>query len=135
MAALGWAKAADASYNPCSEFLLGACVMRYLVWVLRLLVFIAVLIFAVKNTDPVRVNFYADYAVQNVPLIVVMLATFVVGAVFGMLLTVPVSMRRRREVARLRREVERLQAVAANAGAELDSAQLSPESIAPMSPL
>lgn len=109
--------------------------MRYLVWVLRLLVFIAVLIFAVKNTDPVKVNFYADYAVQNVPLIVVMLVTFVVGAVFGLLLTVPVSMRRRREVARLRREVERLQAAAANAGAELNSAQLSPESIAPMSPL
>jgi uncharacterized integral membrane protein len=135
MVATGWAKGPGASYNPSFEFLLGACVMRYLVWVLRLLVFIAVLIFAVKNTDPVKVNFYADYAVQNVPLIVVMLVTFVVGAVFGLLLTVPVSMRRRREVARLRREVERLQAAAANAGAELNSAQLSPESIAPMSPL
>lgn len=106
--------------------------MRYLVWVLRLLVFVAVLMFAVKNTDPVKVNFYADYAVQNVPLIVVMLVTFVAGALFGLLLTVPVAMRRRREAARLRREVERLQAAAAG---EASSTPVAPEAIAPMSPL
>ena len=33
--------------------------MRYLVWALRLLVFVAVLMFALKNTDPVAVKFYA----------------------------------------------------------------------------
>lgn len=104
--------------------------MRYLIWILRLLVFIAVLIFAVKNTDPVKVNFYADYAVQGVPLIVVMLVTFVVGAVFGLLLTVPMAMRRRREAARLRREVERLKTQAA-----ASPTVVVPESIAPMSPL
>lgn len=43
--------------------------MRYLVWALRLLVFVAVLMFALKNTDPVAVKFYADYVVQDVPLI------------------------------------------------------------------
>lgn len=106
--------------------------MRYLVWILRLLVFIAVLIFAVKNTDPVKVNFYADYAIQNVPLIVVMLATFVVGAVFGLLMTVPMAMRRRREAARLRREVERLKALAQAAASPT---VVPPEAIAPMSPL
>ena len=31
--------------------------MRYLVWALRLLVFVAVLMFALKNTDPVAVKF------------------------------------------------------------------------------
>ena len=106
--------------------------MRYLVWILRLLVFIAVLIFAVKNTDPVKVNFYADYAVQNVPLIVVMLVTFVVGAVFGLLLTVPMAMRRRRESARLRRELDRVQSAVRSAASP---AAVPPESIAPMSPL
>ena len=106
--------------------------MRYLVWILRLLVFIAVLMFAVKNTDPVKVNFYADYAIQNVPLIVVMLVTFVVGAVFGLLLTVPMAMRRRREAARLRREVERLKSLAQAAASP---AVVPPEAIAPMSPL
>ncbi len=106
--------------------------MRYLVWILRLLVFIAVLIFAVKNTDPVKVNFYADYAIQNVPLIVVMLATFVVGAVFGLLLTVPMAMRRRREAARLRRELDRLKSLAQAAASPTP---VPPEAIAPMSPL
>ncbi|WP_050866750.1 lipopolysaccharide assembly protein LapA domain-containing protein, partial [Bordetella pertussis] len=71
--------------------------MRYLVWALRLLVFVAVLMFALKNTNPVAVTFYADYVVHDVPLIVVMLVVFVVGALFGLLLTVPAAMRRRRE--------------------------------------
>jgi uncharacterized integral membrane protein len=107
--------------------------MRYLVWILRLLVFVVVLMFAVKNTDPVKVNFYADYVVENVPLIVVMLVTFVVGALFGLLLTVPMAVRRRREAARLRREVDRLQAVAS--GDAAPAPVIPPEAIAPMSPL
>jgi len=32
--------------------------MRYLVWVLRLLVFVIVLLFALKNTEPVQVSFF-----------------------------------------------------------------------------
>ena len=86
--------------------------MRYLVWALRLLVFVAVLMFALKNTDPVAVKFYADYVIQDVPLIVVMLVVFVLGAVFGLLLTVPAALRRRREAIRLRRELDRIQAAA-----------------------
>jgi len=104
--------------------------MRYLIWALRLLVFVAVLMFALKNTGPVVVNFYADYVIQNVPLIVVMLVTFVVGTIFGLLLTVPAAMRRRREAIRLRRELERLQS-ATNGSTQ----EIAPEAIAPMSPL
>lgn len=84
--------------------------MRYLVWALRLLVFVAVLMFALKNTDPVTVRFYADHLVSEIPLIIVMLACFVVGTLFGLLLTVPAGLRRRREISRLRRDLERLQA-------------------------
>lgn len=104
--------------------------MRYLIWALRLLVFVAVLMFALKNTGPVVVNFYADYVIHNVPLIVVMLVTFVVGTIFGLLLTVPAAMRRRREAIRLRRELDRLQAAANGSTPEI-----VPEAIAPMSPL
>jgi uncharacterized integral membrane protein len=105
--------------------------MRYIVWALRLIVFLAVLLFALKNTDPVGVTFYGDWAIQGVPLIVVMLSTFILGAAFGLLLTVPASLRRRREVARLRKELERIQA-AANPDA---GAQTPPEVLMPMSPL
>ena len=105
--------------------------MRYLVWALRLLIFIAVLTFALKNTEPVKVNFYASYALQDIPLIVVMLVVFVVGAVFGLLLTVPAAMRRRREAARLRKELDRLQAVANGANTP---SNLPPETVAPIPP-
>jgi uncharacterized integral membrane protein len=105
--------------------------MRYIVWALRLIVFLAVLLFALKNTDPVGVTFYGDWAIQGVPLIVVMLSTFILGAAFGLLLTVPASLRRRREVARLRKELERIQkAVNPDTGA-----QTPPELLMPMSPL
>jgi hypothetical protein len=77
------------------------------------------------------VTFYGDWAIQGVPLIVVMLSTFILGAAFGLLLTVPASLRRRREVARLRKELERIQA-AVNPDA---GAQTPPELLMPMSPL
>lgn len=106
--------------------------MRYLVWALRLLVFIAVLMFALKNTDPVTVRFYAEHLVSEVPLIVVMLTCFVVGTVFGLLLTVPANMRRRRELLRVRRELERARA---DNGLAPTPAASSPENVAPLSPL
>ena len=105
--------------------------MRYIVWALRLIIFLAVLLFALKNTDPVGVTFYGDWAIQGVPLIVVMLSTFILGAAFGLLLTVPASLRRRREVARLRKELERIQA-AVNPDV---GAQTPAELLMPMSPL
>lgn len=106
--------------------------MRYLVWALRLLVFLAVLMFALKNTDPVTVRFYAEHLVSEVPLIVVMLTCFVVGTVFGLLLTVPANMRRRRELVRVRRELERARA---ENGHPLTTTASSPEDVAPLSPL
>jgi uncharacterized integral membrane protein len=105
--------------------------MRYLVWALRLLIFVAVLMFALKNTDPVGVTFYGTWALQSVPLIVVMLSTFVLGTLFGLLLTVPGSIRRRREVMRLKKELERIQAAVHPAG----NAQLSPDALVPLSPI
>ena len=106
--------------------------MRYLVWILRLAIFVLVLMFALKNTQPVSVTFFTDHILHDVPLIVVMLAVFVLGAVFGVLLTVPAAMRRRREIQRLRRDNERLQALAD--GQEL-VVNLPPEAVAPMSPI
>ena len=105
--------------------------MRYIVWALRLIVFLAVLLFALKNTDHVSVTFYDDWVIQGVPLIVVMLTTFILGTVFGLLLTVPGSLRRRRELSRLRKDLERIQA-AVNPDA---GATTPPELMMPMSPL
>jgi uncharacterized integral membrane protein len=105
--------------------------MRYLVWALRLIVFVAVLMFALKNTDPVGVTFYGTWALQSVPLIVVMLSTFVLGTLFGLLLTVPGYIRRRREVVRLKKDLERIQAAVNPQG----TPPLSPDSLVPLSPI
>ncbi|NYT61395.1 LapA family protein [Alcaligenaceae bacterium] len=107
--------------------------MRYLVWILRLAVFIVVLMFALKNTGPVDVNFFADHVVTGVPLIVVMLAVFVLGVVFGLLLAMPSVMRRRREANRLKRDVARLEDRLRHP--TVPSEAVAPETIAPLAPL
>lgn len=108
--------------------------MRYLVWILRLLVFVVVLLFALKNTGPVDVNFFADYVVTDVPLIVVMLAVFILGTLFGLLITAPVIVRRRREAARLRRELARLEEKYKHPAPPQEPA-VAPETVAPLAPL
>jgi len=105
--------------------------MRYVVWLLRLLVFIAVLMFALKNTQTVAVHFLADYTLLDVPLVVVMLVTLVTGMLLGLLLSVPAALRRRRETARLRRDVARLQAEISG----IQKVPLPAEAVTPMSPL
>jgi len=104
--------------------------MRYLVWVLRLLIFVVVLLFALKNTDRVNVYFFADQLIREVPLIVVMLACFVAGAVLGLLLTLPAGMRRRREMAALRRELAQAKAAAERVPGE--TAPAEPEIVFPI---
>jgi uncharacterized integral membrane protein len=106
--------------------------MRYFVWALRLIVFLAVLLFALKNTNTVSVIFFDGLVIPNVPLIVVMLSTFVLGTIFGLLLTVPPAFRRRRELARLRKEIEKLQAAASPQQAQVG---LSPDALVPLTPI
>lgn len=107
--------------------------MRYLVWILRLVVFVVVLMFALKNTGPVDVRFFADHVATGVPLIVVMLVVFVLGVIFGFLVAAPSIMRRRREAARLRRELARLEEKIRQPNPQ--TAAVAPETVAPLAPL
>jgi uncharacterized integral membrane protein len=90
-----------------------ALAMKYIVWALRIIIFLAVLFFAYKNMNLVEVTFFDGVSMGQVPLIVVMLVTFVLGTVFGLLLTVPSVLRRRRELNRSRRELDRIQSIVA----------------------
>jgi len=108
--------------------------MRYLVWILRLVIFVVVLLFALKNTAPVDVRFFADHVISGVPLIVVMLAVFILGAVFGLLIMAPPMMCRRREAARLRRELTCLEEKYRQPAAPREPA-VAPETVAPLAPL
>jgi putative membrane protein len=85
--------------------------MKYIIWALRVIIFLAVLFFAYKNMNLVEVTFFDGVSMAQVPLVVVMLVTFVLGTLFGLLLTVPSVVRRRRELSRSRRELDRIQAI------------------------
>lgn len=107
--------------------------MRYLVWAIRIIVFVLVLLFALNNTAKVDVGFYNSHVIAGVPLIVVMLCAFALGALFALLVLLPSSLRRRRETSRLQRELDRI-----NQAAQLARSQntdLSPDAVAPLSPL
>ena len=77
--------------------------MRVMLWACRIFVFLFLLAFALKNTDPVSVRFFFDAAWQA-PLIIIMLAFFSGGACLGVLSLLGTVFGLRREVARLKRE-------------------------------
>lgn len=83
--------------------------MRYLFWILRLVIFIIVLLFAMKNTDLVDVGLFAGRVIHQVPLIVVMLVAFALGAIFGLLFAATSVLRRGREISRLKRQLNSAQ--------------------------
>ena len=78
--------------------------MRALDWTLRIILFLALFLFALKNTDSVRLNLYFDQMWQA-PLILVLLVFFAAGAAMGVLATLATVFRQRREIARLQREL------------------------------
>ncbi|MBI1396085.1 MAG: DUF1049 domain-containing protein [Betaproteobacteria bacterium] len=79
--------------------------MRVIGWVLKVLLFAALLGFALKNTSPVTVRYYFGSSWQA-PLVVVLLAVFALGAAAGIFGTLGHIIRQRREIAGLRRQLE-----------------------------
>jgi lipopolysaccharide assembly protein A len=82
--------------------------MRYLHWIARLLVFIVLLGFAIKNTDPVSVHYFLGWE-WRAPLALVLLVFFVAGAALGVMAGAAWLYRHRREVMQLRRELRQRQ--------------------------
>lgn len=78
--------------------------MRILAWTLRIILFLALFLFALKNTDTVALHLYFDQ-VWQAPLILVLLVFFAAGTAMGVLATLATVFRQRRELARLQREL------------------------------
>jgi lipopolysaccharide assembly protein A len=78
--------------------------MRYISWTIRILLFLLLLGFALKNTDPVLLRFYLGTEWQA-PLVVVLLVVFAVGATAGILATLGQVFRQRREILALRKQL------------------------------
>lgn len=79
--------------------------MRVLTWAIRLAIFLFLLAFAARNTDPVTLRFYFDLAWQ-MPLVALLLAFFVAGALLGVAAAIGVLIRQRREIGRLERDAQ-----------------------------
>jgi lipopolysaccharide assembly protein A len=79
--------------------------MRVLTWAIRLAIFLFLLAFAARNTDPVTLRFYFDLAWQ-MPLVALLLGFFVAGALLGVAAAIGVLIRQRREIGRLQRDVQ-----------------------------
>lgn len=79
--------------------------MRYLGWILKGVLFILLLGFAVKNSDVVTLSYYLGYEWQA-PLVLIILMFFVAGAVVGVAACMGYLFRQRRELARLRKDAQ-----------------------------
>jgi uncharacterized integral membrane protein len=79
--------------------------MRSVGWVVKLLLFVVLLGFALHNSQTVTLKYFLGYYWQA-PLIVLLLAAFVLGALAGVLAVLPVLFRLRRERGKLRRQVD-----------------------------
>lgn len=81
--------------------------MRYISWLFQMLFFIILLGFALKNGQPVTLHYFFGYEWQS-SLVIVLLLFFAVGAGLGILATLDIWFRQRREIARLNREMSDL---------------------------
>lgn len=84
--------------------------MRYLRWILRSVLFLLLLGFAIKNTDPVVVRYFLGWE-WRAPLTLVLLIFFAGGAGLGALAGVGWLYNQRRELLQLRRELRARQPV------------------------
>jgi putative membrane protein len=79
-------------------------ILRYLAWLLRAFLFVVLLLFAVKNTTPVRLQLFFDQD-WDTPLVVVLLVAFALGAVLGVAACLGRMFRQRHEIAVLERKL------------------------------
>lgn len=78
--------------------------MRFISGIFQMLIFLVLLGFALKNAQPVTVYYFFGYEWQST-LVIVMLLFFAVGAGLGILATLGIWFRQRREISRLKREL------------------------------
>lgn len=81
--------------------------MRYLYTLLSIVLFFAVLGFAVKNAEPVTLHYYLGLA-WNAPLVLVVLVSFGVGIACGIMACLGIVVRQRRAFSALRHELSTL---------------------------
>lgn len=87
--------------------------MRYISWLFQMFLFIILLGFALKNGQPVTLHYFFGYEWQS-SLVIALLLFFTVGAALGILATLSIWFRQRREIAQLKREIGELKLLVNN---------------------
>jgi len=88
--------------------------MRVLIWLARAFLFFTLFAFALNNQQTVTVNWFFSYAWQA-PMVIVVLAAFALGAIFGLLAMTPSWWRHRRRARQLGQAVQQARPAAAAA--------------------
>ena len=79
--------------------------MRYLNWILRFALFILLLGFAIKNNQPTTLRYFFGFEWES-SLVIVVFIFFAVGALVGILATLVTVLQQRREISRLKRDIQ-----------------------------
>lgn len=79
--------------------------MRYVMWVLRLIIFLIFLGFALQNTELVILKGFLGYSWQA-PLIFIVLACFIVGVICGVLASLSSTVALRRKLIAVRKKLK-----------------------------
>jgi putative membrane protein len=93
--------------------------MQTAVWILRFLIVVILVWFAVKNAQVVTIYGLPDQTWQA-PLVFILLMVFVAGMLIGLLAWVPTVVRQRREIGRLKRSLAQVPAAGLAPIAALD---------------
>lgn len=99
--------------------------MKLFAWIVRIVVFVLLFVLALRNTAEASLQLFFN-AVWHAPLILILFAAFVLGAVAALASVAPGLMRQRMEVAKLRRAAAEAQAPASAAAAASSTAASAP---------
>ena len=78
--------------------------MRYLNWIFRVVIFLVLLGFAVKNDQPITLRYFFGYEWQS-SLVLVLLMFFAAGAAVGVIAMLANVLQQRREIGILQRDI------------------------------
>jgi lipopolysaccharide assembly protein A len=96
--------------------------MRLLTWLIRIVLFVVMLGFALSNTDSVSLQFFGVPEFSwRAPLVLFLLIFFAAGALLGALSSMPTVLRQRRQIGQLRKQTARVAASAQAAAATAES--------------
>ena len=104
-------------------------IFRILSWILRAALFLLLLLFALKNTDPVTLKFFFERSWQ-VPLVLLLLLFVLMGASLGLVAAMSRLFAERRDILALRKELKTLQESGASVPRPTESAAPVPMDVA-----